>query len=289
MPVLTRRAALAQKSILNVLPNELTTEIISLCDSRSQATLCRVSKHFQQLAYRRLYQIVYVDRDQQVIALEATLSANLQYGAWVRNLAIMGSRAGQDIITSILRSSTKLRELTVWWADAPDWKELSLPELSILKLGGIAHTDIITAFLNRHPKISHLAVPQYRSVHQSRRTLRVDLPSLTVFEGDLNTLGNSPKLRAVRHKLVALEDLDVLERFPTCQDIHLLVLSTVQHRVKDILKRLPLPNLKSCMLMDFHCIYSVNTKVSLSSTTASLRLSLSHQHSNLFSPTTFPG
>ncbi|KAJ7593777.1 hypothetical protein C8J56DRAFT_1160552 [Mycena floridula] len=258
MPVLAGHPILAQtSSILNVLPNELTTEIISLCDSRSQAALCRVSKHFQQLAHRRLYQIVSLDDSANVISFDAALSANSEYGSWVRNLHIMGSRsrAGEDRMTRILKSMTKVRRLSMWWANTLDWKELSLPELRILKLSGFPHTDIITAFLNRHPKISHLAVC-YPPVPQSRM-LRVDLPNLTAFQGAVKVLGHNPKLRAVRLDVIALEDLDILQRFPTCQDIHISVSShsTAQH-AKGVLKRLPLPNLKSCMLAGYFSTYS---------------------------------
>ncbi|KAJ7593797.1 hypothetical protein C8J56DRAFT_925204 [Mycena floridula] len=256
MPVVTPRAALAQKSILNVLPNELTTEIICLCDLGSQAALCRVSKLFKLLAHRPLYRIVTLDEPEDVISFDAALSAHSEYGSWVRSLRIAGFYAGKDMVTRILGSMTELRELTVCWGDAPDWKELSLPELRILKFSRFPCTDIITAFLNRHPKISHLAV--YNPPVQQSRTLRLDLPNLIAFEGHPNILGNSPKLRAVRLELVALEDLDILERFPTCQDIHISVSSrfAAQHRVKDILKRLPLPNLKSCMFVEYSSTYS---------------------------------
>ncbi|KAJ7593780.1 hypothetical protein C8J56DRAFT_421087 [Mycena floridula] len=124
MPV--RRAAWAQKSILNVLPNELTTEIILMCDCSSKAALCRFSKLFKLLAHRSLYQITNLDETANVISFDAALSANSEYGCWVRSLYISGFCAGQDTVTRILGCMTELRELSVW-GEAADWKELSLP------------------------------------------------------------------------------------------------------------------------------------------------------------------
>ncbi|KAJ7593799.1 hypothetical protein C8J56DRAFT_925211 [Mycena floridula] len=245
MPVLPRRAALPQKSILNVLPNELTGEIISLCGFSSKAALCRVSKLFKLLAHRPLYQIISLDETANVISFHAALSANSEYGSWVRSLHITEFYAGRDIVTRILRSMTELRELSLSWGDAADWKELSLPELCILRLGGLSQTDIIIpAFLNRHPKISYLEVssPSLRS----SQTMRADLPNLTAFHGDLDMLGSTPKLLSVRLNLSEPGSLDALARFPSCRDVVIFV--SFGQRMHDV----PLQYLKSCMLIDYN-------------------------------------
>ncbi|KAJ7584813.1 hypothetical protein C8J56DRAFT_1166084, partial [Mycena floridula] len=88
MPVITRRGVLAENSILNILPNELTTEIISLCDSNTQAALCRVSRLFQQFANRRLYQIMSLKSKPAIISFDKVVSDIPQYAAWVRDLSI---------------------------------------------------------------------------------------------------------------------------------------------------------------------------------------------------------
>ncbi|KAJ7593890.1 hypothetical protein C8J56DRAFT_884645 [Mycena floridula] len=160
MPVLTRRAALAQKSILNALPNELTTEIIRLCDSSSQVALCRVSKLFKQLAHRWLYRIVWLKQNPQVVAFEAILSANPQYAAWVRSLTSLST--DRYHIPGILKSTTELSQLSVNSLDVIYLDQLSLVQLQFLSIRGYVITShqlfILTSFLNRHPAISHLAV-----------------------------------------------------------------------------------------------------------------------------------
>ncbi|KAJ7593769.1 hypothetical protein C8J56DRAFT_925141 [Mycena floridula] len=264
MSVLTRRAALAQKSILNVLPNELTAEIISLCDSPSQAMLCRVSKHFKQLAQRPLYQIVDLATvtAARVISFDIALSANPQYGAWVRNLDITAYCVDQiqDKFTRILGSVPDLLQLTVDWAAAPALEKSTFPHLRILTINNIRsashYEPLITAFLNRHPTISHLAV-SWGPLNPWPKTMRIDLPNLTVFRGDLNILGCAPKLLSVYFIPSTPADSDVFARFPNCQDLHIFMSTqfTKQYHVQDIFKRLPLPHLKSCMLIDLYTNY----------------------------------
>ncbi|KAJ7593816.1 hypothetical protein C8J56DRAFT_422143 [Mycena floridula] len=152
MPVFTRRAALAQKAILNVLPNELTTEIISLCDSSSQAALCCVSKCFKQLAHRRLYQIVCLEDDPGITSFDRVVSKNPQYAGWIRNLTINPSKTSVLDLTNILQGTTELCHLSLELpAVVPDWARLSFPRMKILRFYGYDKTDqaVLWSFLNR--------------------------------------------------------------------------------------------------------------------------------------------
>ncbi|KAJ7593821.1 hypothetical protein C8J56DRAFT_1043605 [Mycena floridula] len=183
MPVLTRRAASAQKSISNaVFPTELTIEIISLCSNSSQATLCRVSKLFKRLAQRLLYQIVYLDERSKAISFKAALSAN----PTIWNLGEKSQdicRVTGHIVAGILKSTKELRQLTVDWEDVSQWEKLSFVHLRILSIHdrGFHQESLVAAFVKRHPALSHLAVA-FGSANSSR-PLRIDLPNLTTFEG----------------------------------------------------------------------------------------------------------
>ncbi|KAJ7593807.1 hypothetical protein C8J56DRAFT_421994 [Mycena floridula] len=250
----TSRAAMAQNSILNALPNELTAEVISLCNSSSQAALCRVSKLFKQLAQRQLYQIVYLDHTLQVISFDATLSTNPQYGAWVRSLNIKPYRS----ISGILKSTKGLRQLSVNWQAADELEKFSFSHLRILSLTDFGFTEsiisIVTSFLSRHPGISHLATSYGPADPSDSETMKVDLPNLTTFQGDPNILGNCPKLRSARFSLVDPKHLEVLARFPSCQDVYLFTWWESVSRIHDVLKHLPLPHLKSCIITDYQCL-----------------------------------
>ncbi|KAJ7593809.1 hypothetical protein C8J56DRAFT_422034 [Mycena floridula] len=260
MPILSLPAALVQKSIINVLSSELMTEIIVLCNSSSQAALCCVSKVFKQLAQRWLYQIVCLDQAQSLNSFHAALSANPQYGAWVRNLAIAGYPTGYRT-AGILENTKALRHLSVRWEHAHEWEKLSFAHLGSFSITGYTIIDnsyqsLIPSFLNRHPTISHLAV-SFSSAYFPR-ILRADLPNLIAFQGDPNILGKTPKLRSVRLALTALSDLSILERFPSCQNIRVHVSHHLagRYHIQDFFRRLPLRQLKSCMLIDCNHNYS---------------------------------
>ncbi|KAJ7593885.1 hypothetical protein C8J56DRAFT_1160630 [Mycena floridula] len=258
MPVLTRRATLAQKSILNVLPNELTTEIIWLCDSSSQAALCRVSKLSKQLAHRLLYHTARLNLPRKFVSFHAGLSANPQYGAWVKNIdagkwhPLFSDRSA--CVTAILNITTELHQLTVCAEDVPYLETMSFAHLRILTIKGYPSYDylsLFTSFLNCYLAISHLAVNFTYPIPSE--IPRADLPNLATFDGrDLNLLGHTPRLISMQISITQPEDLDVLARFPSCLNIRIYADRLVRmYHVQDVLKRLPLPHLKSCMILDY--------------------------------------
>ncbi|KAJ7593759.1 hypothetical protein C8J56DRAFT_1022667 [Mycena floridula] len=253
MPVLTRHAVLTQKSILIVLPDELTTEII-LCDCSTLAAF---------LAHGALYQIARFDLPQKVISLDAALSANPQYGAWVRNL----DKIDRDFssLTDILRSTKELRQLSVDWPEVCYSGSLSFAHLRILNISGYTigihhpshHLTLVAAFLYRHPAVSHLAI-SFSSPAQSW-TQKLDLPNLIALQGHLDVLGNAPTyaLYVVESSHSTIWTFSLASRNVRTSAFSSRTRELATNiRFRTSLKRLPLPHLKSCMFVDYSCTYS---------------------------------
>ncbi|KAJ7575148.1 hypothetical protein C8J56DRAFT_1124313 [Mycena floridula] len=257
MPVDTRRATRAQKSILNVLPNELTTEIIALCDTRTQVALCLVCKLFKQLAYRQMHRIVRLHHHREnVISFLKVISDNPQNAAWVYELSIVSSY-GDDVdfeaVDSLLLRLTELRTLSLEWRQKrPDFA-FFFPRLCLLKLNGRINVDsnpVFTAFLNRHPTLVELDLSLVRSDARIE-PLPVELPNLVVYIGGYTKppriLKNTNKLRSVRVLEMHLDDLTLL---PTCQDI-VIPENLLEHQdLQVVFERLKdhLPRLKCCLV-----------------------------------------
>ncbi|KAJ7581361.1 hypothetical protein C8J56DRAFT_1057351 [Mycena floridula] len=256
MPVLTRRAAtVARKSeILNILPGEMTTEIISYCDTTSKAALCRVSKHFKQLAHRQLYQIVKLGAGENIISFGEALSANPEYTTWIRDLSMETfDSEGSEPVNRILRSATELRKLSLeWLMDMPAClQNLTFPRLQTLQLGGDYHGGtIVPAFINRHPTLLHLA----SSFH--KETQQLNLPNLITYRGgsSLSVLGTVPRLRSVSlvlsHIGTSSDVLNVLTRFSGLQNLVIsstrLGMPTIRHIFNLLIDNFP--HLKSLKL-----------------------------------------
>ncbi|KAJ7593822.1 hypothetical protein C8J56DRAFT_422262 [Mycena floridula] len=253
MPVLTRRAALAQKSLVNVLPNELTTEIISFCTSSSQAALCRVSKHLKQLAHQRLYRIVCL-QDNQAVSFDKVLSDNPQYAGWVKSLTIDASQTDGYDLTSILESTTELLELSLSLGsseDIPEFARLLFPGLVILNISGNwdhLKDHEFSSFLNRHPTISHLSTIIHLHLPFCQP---IDLPNLTTYQGlSVDILTSAPKLRCLYLVLIEPDTLDLLVRFPECHHLAVNTPNPTKEVLRDIFNRVNrhFPNVKSLAL-----------------------------------------
>ncbi|KAJ7589018.1 hypothetical protein C8J56DRAFT_1163988 [Mycena floridula] len=226
MPVLTRRAALAQKSILNVLPNELMTEIISLCDYDSQAALCRVSKLFKELSHRILYRIVCLEDVSAITSFDRVVSSNPLYATWVIQLVIQNedednAEATLEATNRILQKTTELQTLVLQWltTDTPIFAKFSFHRLhELLLLGYVPDPTVVTAFVNRHPKLSRL----FTFINREDDPIRLlfDLPDLLGYHGIApSTLASAPKLRSLHLLIHGPDALDALERFSSCQDL----------------------------------------------------------------------
>ncbi|KAJ7573571.1 hypothetical protein C8J56DRAFT_511370 [Mycena floridula] len=265
MPVVTRRAALAQRSILNVLPNELTTEIISLCDCGNQAALCRVSKRFKELAHRLLYQIVDIEDVSSVISFDRVVSDNPQYATWVRELIIGipdDGASGTDVdaldaTNRILQSTTELRVLVMhWWkTDIISFQTFSFPHLHILKLSGDAifepEQPNIAPFVSRHPTISQLVTYLFDDRDNVHPAPLINLPNITRYQGmSLDFLANTPKLRSAHLLITKPDALNVFARFCGCQDLGVDIDSFEPQVIRDLFDCLQrhLPHLKSFFL-----------------------------------------
>ncbi|KAJ7588085.1 hypothetical protein C8J56DRAFT_65042 [Mycena floridula] len=159
MQVLTRRVArMIQNCVLNVLPNEVITEILYFCDRSSQAVLCLVSKHFQQLALRLLYEIIELNEyhhprfnGSKIGQFHAVLDVKPEYAPLVKDLSLRSGNYGVgSSISGILRKTAELRPLSL---SAPAYS-LDFDQLSFLNLA-----QIITPFLNRHSTLEELSSP----------------------------------------------------------------------------------------------------------------------------------
>ncbi|KAJ7583271.1 hypothetical protein C8J56DRAFT_953508 [Mycena floridula] len=244
MPVLTRRAALAQKSISNVIPNELSTAIISLCETSTKSALCRVSKLFKLLAEPQLYRIVTLPDKAGIISFQAALTANPRYAAWVRNLRIVSPWVISPVddtmkpINYILQSTTELRWLLLGLA--PDYlltlKRLSFPHLHSLKIHTLdCDQAVIAEFLNRHPTLLHLAL-FFKPQRRMDALAVANLPNLVTYEGFRTPprMLNANKLRSIR---LRAQDIDDLTCFPRCQDY--IIIPGIQGIVKRLKHHLP--------------------------------------------------
>ncbi|KAJ7588045.1 hypothetical protein C8J56DRAFT_1164684 [Mycena floridula] len=255
MPSVTRRLTRIQKCILNVFPNEITTEIISFCDTSSRASLCRVSKLFKQLAHRRLYELVELDNNRspnvnKIARFSASLDANPEYATWVQDLSLAESAVYQyygitDFIDTILRKTAELRRLSLSTTQSLDFVQLSFPKLHSFRVRqSSANATSLTLFLNRHPTLMQVSLSAFTGAF----TAPVDLPNLVKYEGRestfLDVLQNVETLRFVKLKIWNPEELEVLARFSTCQHvcleafIRLPGLRVVLQRLKHHLPRL---------------------------------------------------
>ncbi|KAJ7577572.1 hypothetical protein C8J56DRAFT_1171021 [Mycena floridula] len=280
-------AALGQPSSFDVLPTELTLEIVSLCDSSSLAALCRVSKQFNRLSQHLLYQIVDLGDDRAAqTKFEASLRANPQYALWVKALSISSSRWNFSIselnvdhlefisfnpslfrdvhaVDDILPKTTELRRLSlsgsIIWAEVGS--QLSFPHLRVLNLAGLCWptTAPLPAihFLNSHPNLVHLSMPLTDNVGVVDAS--IDLPNLITYEGpgsmSPKILLNSDRLRSVWLSIDALDDL---ARCPSCDAVVIEIITrTIMPEVIDeMFKQLEhhLPHLKCCMLIDYNSV-----------------------------------
>ncbi|KAJ7579758.1 hypothetical protein C8J56DRAFT_963543, partial [Mycena floridula] len=263
MPVLTRRGAMAQKCILNLLPTELTTEIISLCDSDSQAALCRVSKSFNQLGQRLLYCVVALYDVRSRRAFDKAVSRHPQYATWVRRLNLVDVDGNADLKATnrILQKTTELRRLALEWSSPfPSFKTFSFPHLHHLSLMGYFSLESeeadFTAFLNRHSTISYLLAFLFEESTGLRPSgISADLPNLITYQGtSLTFLANAPKLQSADIIIGECEALDALGRFSSCQNLEVNYVPELDdvslEIVQDILNRVQhhLPHLTSFLL-----------------------------------------
>ncbi|KAJ7583272.1 hypothetical protein C8J56DRAFT_953520 [Mycena floridula] len=208
--------------ILDDLPNELTQEIISRCDTSTKAVLCRVSKVFQQLAQKSLYEIVDLDDTMAILLFDLDLRINLEYRA--RNL--LGD------ISRILQKTTELYRLVIQNVKyLPDMERMTFPRLTILRMEGYEcdHPAITQPFLNRHQTLLHLTARFYYS---PQIKVSVDLPNL---------------LLAV---WLNIDHVDDLARFPLCQNVVIRFFKRPIPEIQSMLKRLKcdFPNIRCCML-----------------------------------------
>ncbi|KAJ7578578.1 hypothetical protein C8J56DRAFT_1111513 [Mycena floridula] len=219
---------MVNQPLLDVFPNEITTEIITLCDLSTQAALCRVCKFFQQLAVPWLYRIVELDDlPPSKVGITTTI-----YG--------FDTSAVNQQYTTFLSIKTHL---------PPEETDDSLNPRTI----GSTWTFWFL-FINRHPAISHLALPW----DCPYAFPPIKLPNLAIYSGfqtSLLTLGKTDKLRTVKLGIYPGRDnqLHGLDRFPTCQEVSIMISSIptdvefMRQVLGDLKKRLPW--LKSLMLV----------------------------------------
>ncbi|KAJ7583640.1 hypothetical protein C8J56DRAFT_954594 [Mycena floridula] len=264
MSVLTRRAFLSEKSILHILPNEISTEIISFCDVTRKAVLCRVSKLFKQLAQPQLYQIVLGLGDaESIVSFAGALSANPEYATWVRELEIEldseDKRFDREPLNHILQRTTELRRLTLGWlSEMPDFEQLRFPHLRVLHLfGELQNQTLATTFINRHPQLVHLTA-YYADNNRSKTTSQINLPNLITYRGGtlLSMLGSVPKLRALQTIIIASSSLNHLSRYLGVQDLVIAVPHLTPQTARDIFEHLKnnFPHLKSFLLNSMQSI-----------------------------------
>ncbi|KAJ7581364.1 hypothetical protein C8J56DRAFT_1057354 [Mycena floridula] len=173
MPVLTRRAALAQKSILNDLLNEITTEIISLYDISSKASLSIKSSNW-------------------TLIVDAALSAHPEYAAWVRNLLIAKSAREPGTLAEV---------------EPTDQSHSAEHNRTAVTVAGVRDYGqaIVTTFINRHPTLLHLAFSSFES--KSSEPWRFDLLHLVTYQGQSS---ESTTPLNVFARFPGLQDLDIL-------------------------------------------------------------------------------
>ncbi|KAJ7581546.1 hypothetical protein C8J56DRAFT_1057525 [Mycena floridula] len=211
MPVVAR-LPLVPISILNVLPNELTIHIIALCDPKTHAALCRVSKLFWHFAEPKMYEV---------------------RAAWVINLSI-DTGNDSDILRSlndILRRTKELSRLCLRILDTHStrfqtWSFPQLRTFSLTFLHSKDHTantsDFLVSFLNRHPGLSRLSLHAGESTPALVYLPSLNLPNLIAFKGTHSILNSSPKLRSVKvrfNKSNGQNALNNLSRFGACDAV----------------------------------------------------------------------
>ncbi|KAJ7601194.1 hypothetical protein C8J56DRAFT_912403 [Mycena floridula] len=244
-------AGIAQKSILDVFPNELTMHIISLSNTSSQASLCRVCKLFKQLTIREMYQIVHLGNDDLAISFADVISDNPQYGVWVKELTILVLRdydSADNPSNRILPRLSELRKLSLAYdtGGRPDFGSFSIDGYVDRR-----EPNIFKAFLNRHPTLLYLDA-RVSSPAPLKTSPLVELPNLVVWRGLFvlrpRNLMNSNKLTSV---WLHSDELDDLASFPACQDVVVQIRQSPS--IQDIFKGLKhqLPNLKCCLRHSF--------------------------------------
>ncbi|KAJ7583482.1 hypothetical protein C8J56DRAFT_954150 [Mycena floridula] len=248
-------------TILDLLPNELLTKIISHCNVATKSALCQVSKEFKQLAHRPLYEIVNLNEERTKL-FTRTLDVNPEYGVCVKELRVSiyySDRFGTISKTTpvrILQRTTELRHLSVTWHGSFE-SSLSFPHLQTLNLkvsdwDSDFARDAVLAFLNRHPALLHLNL----YFHPSQIEPVIDLPNLVSYRdrslARARMLLKTDSLRSVWFRFYGWTDeksLDAFSKFPFCQDVVIEVQGQISP-VQIVLKRLKhaLPNLKCCVL-----------------------------------------
>jgi hypothetical protein len=73
MPVLTRRAATASKSIIRWLPNEILTAAMCNCPTADLAAFCKTSRLLRNIATPLLYRDVTISEISQIKAFVRTM------------------------------------------------------------------------------------------------------------------------------------------------------------------------------------------------------------------------
>ncbi|KAJ7589030.1 hypothetical protein C8J56DRAFT_29602 [Mycena floridula] len=264
------------QSFLNVFPNEIILQFISFCDISSQVALCRVCQLFQQLAVPWLYQTVELDDHPsrntiRLFVSSTSISGHQQYTVF---LSIKTDHTKQEetehAINCILLKTTGLRGLRLtrnWIGDfhlPPAFETSSFPHLRILDFG-LSPTEIqwcqegpsLGSFINRHPSISHLALPRTPLALPSAQLTPINLPNLILYSGpitSLDRLENTDKLQSVKLDVnINDSEWDVLARFPACQDVHLIFPEPMEEveEIQDIFRILKqlFPDLKSLSLI----------------------------------------
>ncbi|KAJ7589051.1 hypothetical protein C8J56DRAFT_937714 [Mycena floridula] len=269
------------QSFLDVFPNEIILQIISFCDISTQAALCRVCRLFQQLSVPGLYRTVELDDDGlprnttkttiYLFAISVSISRHQQYTTF---LSIKTNHIRQEetenAINCILLKTTGLRGLHLnrhWIGDfhlPPAFETLSFPHLHIVDFGssqtGIQWSQegpLLGSFINRHPSISHLALPRTPLGPPSAQLTPINLPNLILYSGpitSLDRLKNTDKLQSVKLDVNSNNsEWDVLACFPACQDVHLIFPEPMEEveEIRDMFRMLKqlFPDLKSLSLI----------------------------------------
>ncbi|KAJ7580249.1 hypothetical protein C8J56DRAFT_278382 [Mycena floridula] len=260
-------------AILQILPDELTTEIIHLCDSSTLARLCYVSQKFTQLAKRELYKIIVLGQPESVVQLDATLHSNPEYPGWVRALSFReaSSVKDHDAVERILQSTTGLILLCICLplslgSNRPKFETWSFPQLRIFQIKQARSFDhanqhatlsrfffrllspqLITPFLNRHPTISTLTLSAAAEIDLGKEGT-VNLPSLALFEGRTSRalIQGAPNISSLLLTMKTPDSLGILPAL--CRNLVVVVNEAVQpDHLQDIFRQVQhqLPSLKS--------------------------------------------
>ncbi|KAJ7734838.1 hypothetical protein B0H16DRAFT_1577373 [Mycena metata] len=219
--------------IFQRLPNEVIAEIIGVASKVNQATLCRVSKLFNDLCLPTLYRVVLLEDYAAALAFTSTLLANTTRAATIRSFTVERlyepwPQPSPPVLGGMLLASMKLMTrlehlfFPALYKLQDNCFDALLADVTLpcLLTCGISHFsswnaagDKIGLFLQRHPTLTRVRLRTNMRIVISP-TLRISLPNLRHYDGSVGLLpsmeagGNLTRARLHWHSDHEDEDID---------------------------------------------------------------------------------